>query len=252
MRVPARDRGSPSRCRARSRYWPTHSSTRSSSKTGRAAGGAVPKQHVGVHEREVADEDRGALAETPGFAAPACRSCAVDELAVDRREPPPLVGAVHHVVVDERERVQQLERRAGVDDDAGRADRRRHRRTPSGRTRAAGACRPPRRARAGTPSGAPSAGSTAAQRVELVVEQVGDAAARPCRRPRRGSPGRARTRRVGHDASPAIVRRAASVRALRRIDPYHRRIVAEFLSSEWIAELDAAAGGGDLARRRPT
>jgi hypothetical protein len=41
---------------------------------------------------------------------------AVDERPVDRREPTPLVGAVHDVVMDERERVEELESGTGIGD----------------------------------------------------------------------------------------------------------------------------------------
>ena len=76
------------------------------------------EQDVGVHEREIADEDRGAFTEASRF-APRLRllRVVIDVRPVHRCVPPPRVGAVHDVVVHERERVQQLERGADVDDD---------------------------------------------------------------------------------------------------------------------------------------
>ena len=78
--------------------------------------GRVAHQHVGVHDREVADEDRHALAEAARFAAPAARRRGAARSArCTASLPAPRVGAVHHVVVHERERVHQLERGRGVD-----------------------------------------------------------------------------------------------------------------------------------------
>ena len=69
-RLVPRDRSGPSRgrrrrapCRARSRYWPTLSSMRSSFHTADRVGGGAAAGAVGVDEREVADEDGDALAE---------------------------------------------------------------------------------------------------------------------------------------------------------------------------------------------
>ena len=91
--------------------------------------GCRAEQDVGVHEGEVADEDRRALAVPAGLAAPPLDVVAGHEAAMDRRETSTQVRTVHDVVVHERERVQQLERGAGVDDDrvvvrAARADER--------------------------------------------------------------------------------------------------------------------------------
>ena len=94
---------------------------RSSSNTRRAATWRLAEQHVGVHEREVADEDRRALAEPARLAAPApLPRASRSPTCGSRGALGAWLGAVHHVVVDERERVQQLERRAGVDDPAVR------------------------------------------------------------------------------------------------------------------------------------
>ena len=70
---------------------------------------------VGVDEGQVADEDGHALAEAPGLARPALRGVGVGEAQVGGPGAPPGGGAVHHVVVEQGEGVQQLERRAGVD-----------------------------------------------------------------------------------------------------------------------------------------
>ena len=111
----------------RSSDWPTHSSTRSSSYTSCATGG-VTHEHVGVDEREVADEDRHAFTEAPGFSPPRRAVVATDEVPVHGVEAAARVGAVHHVVVHERERVHELERGRDVDDAvvgiAARADER--------------------------------------------------------------------------------------------------------------------------------
>ena len=74
-------------------------------------------QHVGVDEREVADEDRHALAEAARLAPPACVVVPSREVPVHGVAVPAHVGTVHDVVVHERERVDELERRGGVDDD---------------------------------------------------------------------------------------------------------------------------------------
>ena len=57
----------------RSSDWPTHSSMRSSSKIVCAVVGRAAQEHVGVHEREVADEDRHAVAEAARRPAPRLR-----------------------------------------------------------------------------------------------------------------------------------------------------------------------------------
>ena len=114
----------------RSSDWPTHNSTRSSSKIDVRGIGHAAHQHVGVDEREVADEDRHAFAEPARLAAPRrARRAARANCAVHRVVAAPRVGAVHDVVVHERERVHELERGRGVDDArivgvAARADER--------------------------------------------------------------------------------------------------------------------------------
>ena len=87
------------------------------------------EEHVGVHEREVADEDGRALAEAASLAVRVRVGVVVDEPLMHRRAAAAGGGAVHHVVVHERARVHHLDRRAHVDDDvvegiAARSDER--------------------------------------------------------------------------------------------------------------------------------
>ncbi len=70
---------------------------------------------VGVHEGEVADEDGDALAEAPRLTRPSAGLVLVGEREVRRALAAPHRGPVHHVVVEQGEGVEQLERRAGVD-----------------------------------------------------------------------------------------------------------------------------------------
>ena len=77
--------------------------------------GRAAQEHVGVDEREVADEDRHAVAEAAGRAPPRRVFVLAGELAVHRVAPAPDLGAVHDVVVHERERVHELERGRRVD-----------------------------------------------------------------------------------------------------------------------------------------
>ena len=93
------------------------SSMRSSFQSRTASTGARLHQLVGVHEREVADEDRHALAEPPRLARPARRGVLGRRQRVGGRLPPPAGGVVHHVVVEQREGVHQLERRTRIDVD---------------------------------------------------------------------------------------------------------------------------------------
>ena len=81
------------------------------------AGRSRPHQQVGVGAREVADQDRDAFAEATRLAAPAGVAMCAHESLVHRVEPAAGSGSVHDVVVDQRERVQQLERGTDVDDD---------------------------------------------------------------------------------------------------------------------------------------
>ena len=150
--------------------------------------GRRAEQDVRVHEGEVADEDRRPLAVPAGLAAPPLDVVAGHEAAMDRRETSTQVRPVHDVVVYERERVQQLERRAGVDDDGVVV-------------RAAGAHEGPMTERG--PQPLPTRPHEVAQRDErlrevgidgppprdLVVEQRRDAAPRRDSRPRPGSAG---------------------------------------------------------------
>ena len=78
-------------------------------------GRCIAEQPIGVDEGEVADEDRRPFPEAPRLAAPTGLTVLHAEALVDRRQATAQPGAVHHVVVHERERVQELERGAGVD-----------------------------------------------------------------------------------------------------------------------------------------
>jgi hypothetical protein len=91
------------------------SSTRSSFHTATASHGARLEEHVGVDEGEVAHQDGHALAEPAGLADPAALLVPVGEDQVGGPLAPPGGRAVHDVVVEEGERLEQLERRAGVD-----------------------------------------------------------------------------------------------------------------------------------------
>ena len=91
---------------------------------------------VGPGEGQVAHEDRGALAERVRVAAPARVAVQLGELDVDRRAAAADPGAVHDVVVDEGEDVEQL-------DCAGRPPR-----TGSARSRRRRAANPSRGIRA--------------------------------------------------------------------------------------------------------
>ena len=84
----------------------------------RAGGGRPVEQRVGVDEGQVADEDGEALAEA---ARPRRRSAGgvhgvLEDAGASTGRAPAGDAAVHHVVVDEGEGVQQLEGGAGVDD----------------------------------------------------------------------------------------------------------------------------------------
>ena len=101
----------------RSRYWPTHSSIRSSSNTARATGGAFPNSWSAYTKAKSPIEDRRAVTEAAVLAPPGHCVVAVEEGPVHGRQPTAQRRAVHDVVVHEGERVQQLERGAGVDHD---------------------------------------------------------------------------------------------------------------------------------------
>ena len=76
----------------------------------------VAEQPVGVDEREVADEDRRALAETPCLPTVAAVAVRRREPGMHRRGATADGRPVHHVVVHEREGVQQLDRSRDVGD----------------------------------------------------------------------------------------------------------------------------------------
>ena len=75
------------------------------------------EQPIGVDEGEVADQDRDPLAEPPRLAGPFVLGVDVAEDVVGGRLTATAGGIVHHVVVEQRERVHQLERGAGIDHD---------------------------------------------------------------------------------------------------------------------------------------
>ena len=150
-----------------------------------------PRGTVGVDEREVADEDRHALAEPPGLAAPAVDRVAVAEVlgcavrhAAARSEPSITSSWI------ERERVQQLERGAGVGDDrivgvAAGADvapvaERRPQPLPAREHEGRRATRGARRAR----------GRALRQRATSASRSVAQVGPRPAPRSRRGSQAR--------------------------------------------------------------
>ena len=72
-------------------------------------------QLVGVHEGEITDEDRHTFAEAAGFPRPAGRGVFGRRQGVRRRLPPPRGRVVHHVVVEQRERVHQLQGGTRID-----------------------------------------------------------------------------------------------------------------------------------------
>ncbi len=82
-------------------------------------GGRIGARHqlVGVDECQVADQDRHALAESACLTGPAVGGVTGGEHGMAGRFAASAVGVVHHVVVEQGERVHQLERRSGVDDD---------------------------------------------------------------------------------------------------------------------------------------
>ena len=85
---------------------------------------AAAQQLVGPAQQQVAEEDGGGGAVLLRVAAPAGRAVLGLEPPVRGRPPATGVGGVHEVVVDQRARVQQLQRRAGADEGVlvGRAD----------------------------------------------------------------------------------------------------------------------------------
>ena len=125
-------------------------------------GRGAAHERVGVDEREVADEDRHPLTEAARLAAPSGVDVAIGEVPVHRVAIAARVGAVHHVVVHERERVHELERGRGVDHaSAGSAAAADERAVAERGPQALAARADERRS---SSSGSTSAASTAAQR----------------------------------------------------------------------------------------
>ena len=77
--------------------------------------GSADEELVGKHERQVADEDRRALAEPAGLPRPAGQSMRVGVHGMRRRLATTARGVVHHVVVEQGEGMHQFERRPCVD-----------------------------------------------------------------------------------------------------------------------------------------
>ena len=151
-----------------SRYWPTLSSTRSSFQMAATSSGApATKWSAYTWARS---PTRIATPSPNRRGSPRQRSIdvAVTEVEVHRARAAPGGRAVHDVVVHERERLQQLERGADVDDGGRCRDRRRRPRSPSGRTRVAGACRSRRRI-AAAPATAPRGRGRAPPTVSISV-----------------------------------------------------------------------------------
>ena len=71
---------------------------------------------IGEHLGEIADEDGDTLAEPTRFPAPSAVVMGGGELGVDGERTPTGLAAIHDVVVDQGEGVQQLEGCARIDD----------------------------------------------------------------------------------------------------------------------------------------
>ena len=99
---------------------------------------------IGIDEREVADEDGHTLTESAGLADPSVLAVQIGVAQMRRALTTTNRRAVHHVVVEQGEGVEQFERRSGVDCCRRRRDRRRHPHSPNGRTPGATACHRPR------------------------------------------------------------------------------------------------------------
>ena len=208
-------------------------------------GGRAAQQDVGVDEREVADEDGHAVSETPGGTAPRSILVLAREPAVDRVSSAPDVGAVHDVVVHERERVHELESRRGVDrgrvvDRPARSDvRARAERGPQ--TLAAGGDEILQRAERVDERGihcVPAIDLRGEQRVDALLDAVGNRL--ECLGKRGGS-----SRRAGHGERlrrglrgfPIVSRPSWAVACA---------AVAAFLSDEWIRDLALACEGAPV------
>ena len=176
---------------------------------------------------------------------------AARELAVHRVAAAPRVGAVHDVVVHERERVHELERGRGVDHAPDRRGRHPRRRTRTRRTRAAGACRRRRRTRAALRADrrarrrprSSASSSAVEQLVDARLDPVGDRIERCGEGRGARRPVEAMARGYAAGSEPVGIRRRSGLACAP---------VAEFLSDEWIAALAtrAARRVGSGVRRR--
>ena len=126
------------------------------------AGGA--DEPIGAGEGQVADEDADALAEPSSLPPPPGPAMGLVEMAMQRRLAPTSGRAVHDVVVEEGEAVQQLDAGGDVQPASGRADRRQRPGSRSGRRAGGAACRRPASTASARSTGSANQGSMAAQR----------------------------------------------------------------------------------------
>ena len=82
---------------------------------GSGLGRHPPQRAIGEHHGHVPDQHGSRLAEAPVLAEPVAVAVALHELAPHGRRAPAGVGAVHHVVVSQREGVEDLQGAAAVE-----------------------------------------------------------------------------------------------------------------------------------------
>ena len=140
----ARSTGRPPRhAPTTSRYWPIISSVRSSSQTAPTSTPRGADEPIGAGEGQVADKDADTLTEPSSLPPPPGPAMGLVERAMQRRLAATSGRAVHDVVVEEGEAVQQLDAGGDVQPASGRADRRPRRGSRSGRRAGGAACRRP-------------------------------------------------------------------------------------------------------------
>src|SRR4029453_846464 len=105
--------GAPRRASTRSRYWPPMSSERSRLKTRRAA--ARRSSGRPASDRATSAQVKARSPMSMAAPAPKAAGSRAGDPDVRGRAPPPHLGAVHDVVVDEGADVQQLDRAGGPD-----------------------------------------------------------------------------------------------------------------------------------------